>query len=105
MIALKDYQTRVLDSLRAFFKSCGNGLAPAEAFRAVVTANGGPDVPYQAVHAANLPLEMPYSCVRVPTGGGKTLIACHAVGICRTYLLTEWLICSPVLTASRSRRW
>jgi len=24
---------------------------------------------------------MPYVCVRVPTGGGKTLLACHAVGI------------------------
>lgn len=87
MIALKEYQNRVLFSLRAFLKASGNGIPPAEAFREVVTANGGPDVPYQAVHAASLPLEMPYSCVRVPTGGGKTLIACHAVGIAKDELL------------------
>ena len=81
MISPKEYQTRVLASLRTFMKACGHGVSPAAAFRDVVTGNGGPDVPYQAVHAANLPPEMPYACLRVPTGGGKTLIACYGVGI------------------------
>lgn len=87
MITPKEYQNRVLASLRAFMKACGNGVPPATAFRDVVTANGGPDIPYQAVHAANLPPEMPYACLRVPTGGGKTLIACHGVGIAKDELL------------------
>ena len=30
---------------------------------------------------------LPYVCLRVPTGGGKTLLACHAVGIAMHELL------------------
>src|SRR3989338_1983580 len=30
---------------------------------------------------------MPYLCLRVPTGGGKTLLACHAAGIAMRDLL------------------
>ena len=30
---------------------------------------------------------MPYVCVRVPTGGGKTLLACHSIGIIASELL------------------
>ena len=30
---------------------------------------------------------MPYVCLRVPTGGGKTLLACHAAGIAKGNLL------------------
>ncbi|MCI0718310.1 MAG: DEAD/DEAH box helicase family protein [Acidobacteria bacterium] len=33
---------------------------------------------------------LPYICLRVPTGGGKTLLAAHTVGIsCRTYLRAD----------------
>ena len=30
---------------------------------------------------------MPYVCLRVPTGGGKTLLACHAIGLAMDELL------------------
>jgi type III restriction enzyme len=37
---------------------------------------------------------MPYVCLRVPTGGGKTIMAAHAVGLAgREYLRTERVIC------------
>lgn len=103
MISPKEYQARVLASLQTFMKACGHGVSPAAAFRDVVTANGGADVPYQAVHAATLPPEMPYACLRVPTGGGKTLIACYGVGIAKTELLQAdravilWLVPSNTI--------
>ncbi|HMO05102.1 MAG TPA: DEAD/DEAH box helicase family protein [Kiritimatiellia bacterium] len=80
MIALKDYQIRVLDSLREFFRIAARTRNPAEAFQEVLQLSGRPVMPYIPVQAAGLPSHMPYVCLRVPTGGGKTLLACHAVG-------------------------
>lgn len=87
MISPKEYQNRVLGSLRDFLHACGNGESPAQAFHAVVSSNGGPYFEYQPVHASSLSPEMPYVCLRVPTGGGKTLIACYGVGIAKDELL------------------
>lgn len=82
MIALKDYQTRVLDSLRDFFRQCSKDGHPEAAFQAVQFKNGSSSpVPYIPVNAAGLPPGMPYVCLRVPTGGGKTLLACYAAGL------------------------
>lgn len=41
---------------------------------------------YHHVEAAGLS-NLPYVCLRVPTGGGKTLLACHAAGIAMKELL------------------
>ena len=73
MITLKAYQTRVLDSLDAFLKACSAGTALHSAFHDVLAENGFPEEPYIPVHAAGLAGSMPYVCLRVPTGGGKTL--------------------------------
>ena len=87
MITLKDYQERVLDSLRDFFRQCSKDGRPEAAFQAVQLKNGAQPAPYIPVQAAGLTPGMPYVCLRVPTGGGKTLLACHAVGIAQTELL------------------
>jgi type III restriction enzyme len=87
MIALKGYQTRVLDSLREFFRQCSRDRRPEAAFQDVLLKNNQPPVPYIPVLAAGLTPGMPYVCLRVPTGGGKTLLACHAAGIAMTELL------------------
>lgn len=82
MIPLKDYQTRVLNSLRDFFRQCSREGRPEGAFQAVQVKNGSTQpVPYLPVNAEGLAPGMPYVCLRVPTGGGKTLLACYAVGI------------------------
>ena len=70
MIALKDYQNRVLDSLREFFRLCSKTGSPAEAFGAVCKTNGSGDGLYLPIPAAGLARDMPYVCLRVPTGGG-----------------------------------
>ncbi len=87
MIALKDYQNRVLDSLREFFRLCSKTGSPAEAFGAVCTTNGSGDGLYLPIPAAGLARDMPYVCLRVPTGGGKTLLACHTAGLAISELL------------------
>ena len=81
MIALKDYQERVLESLRDFFKQCARDGQPERAYQAVQLRYTTSPVPYLPVNVAGLPGEMPYVCLRVPTGGGKTLLACYAAGL------------------------
>ena len=80
MITLKDYQERVLDSLREFFRLTAQTGDPVSAFRDT-TRRLGEAMPYLPVSAAGLGSGMPYVCLRVPTGGGKTLLACYAAGL------------------------
>lgn len=87
MITLKRYQERVLESLTDFFRLCSQGQSLSTAFRAVQLKNNRPPVPYLPVHAAGLREDMPYVCLRVPTGGGKTLLGCYAAGIAQGELL------------------
>jgi type III restriction enzyme len=87
MITPKDYQLRVLDSLRDFFRQCSTDGRPEAAFRRVQLLNSQQPVDYIPVHAAGLTAGMPYVCLRVPTGGGKTLLACYAAGLAMTELL------------------
>lgn len=87
MITLKDYQIRVLDSLRDFFRQCSKDGSPEAAFREVQIRNGRSPAPYIPGVAAGLKPGMPYVCLRVPTGGGKTLLACYAAGLAISELL------------------
>jgi type III restriction enzyme len=87
MISLKDYQRRVLASLREFLNQVSRGVPVTQAFQEVQLANDRPPVPYFPAVAAGLRPEMPYVCLRVPTGGGKTLLASHAVGLAKSELL------------------
>lgn len=87
MITLKEYQERVLDSLRFFFRQCSREGRPEGAFQETQVRNGAIPVPYIPVQAAGLASGMPYVCLRVPTGGGKTLLACYAAGLAMEELL------------------
>lgn len=87
MITLKNYQTELLDSLRDFFRQCSKDGRPESAYQAVQEKRGRQPVPYIPVNAAGITPGMPYVCLRVPTGGGKTLLACHATGIAMEELL------------------
>lgn len=89
MIDLKGYQRRVLDSLKAFLQSCVEEGRPDDAFQAVLKENGVKNpLPYKFIETeGGLDSQTPYVCLRVPTGGGKTLLACHAAGIAMRDLL------------------
>lgn len=81
MIALKDYQHRVLDSLGDFFRLTARLEDPGPAFAEISARTFGIPMPYVPVSVAGLEARMPYVCLRVPTGGGKTLLACYAAGL------------------------
>ena len=84
MLQLREYQQRSLDALETYLRS----TVQHGARRAFVLQT---DRPYQVVQ--QLP-DLPYVCLRVPTGGGKTFMACHAVGIAaRTFLHANRTVC------------
>jgi type III restriction enzyme len=102
MITSKDYQERVLDSLREFFRLTAHTGTPDVAFREV-TRRFGESGPYFPVVAEGLGSRMPYVCLRVPTGGGKTLLACYSAGLAQQeYMRAEravvlWLVPSNTI--------
>ena len=79
MLKLKQYQIRALDFLRRFMKRCGNLEGVKPAFHATTEEAVGFPCEYHQIEGELK--EVPYVCLRVPTGGGKTLMACHSIGI------------------------
>lgn len=104
---LKGYQTAALDRLGAFLgRARLTGAADAYAH---VTAGDdslkGYVSPYRALEG--LP-DVPYCCVRLPTGGGKTLLGAHAVKVAadryveRERPLVLWLTPSKTIAEQTS---
>lgn len=84
MLDLKNYQRRCLEDLERFFHRAGEVGAKLAFIEQT-------ERPYKTVK--HFP-ELPYLCLRIPTGGGKTLMAAHAVGIAaREFLQTETAVC------------
>ncbi len=97
---LKQYQTDTLSALRRFFEDA----------RAAGPKNAYETIAQEPEHAARIgryggryePLkelpDIPYVCLRLPTGGGKTILAAHAISIARDawiekdYPLALWLV-------------
>ena len=68
--APKDYQQQVLESVQAYFQACHELPSPSIAFTATTERLWGRGNPYNPL--SGFPPDMPYFCLRVPTGGGKT---------------------------------
>lgn len=84
MLQLREYQQSSLDALTSYLKLAGEHGAQ-KAF--VLETNR----PYRPVRGLD---DLPYVCLRIPTGGGKTVLACHALGIAAsTYLQVEKTVC------------
>jgi type III restriction enzyme len=81
---LKDFQIRTLDALRDYFRLCVQKKNANTAFYEATLAHYGLGVPY--IPAPELP-DLPYVCLRLPTGGGKTFVAAHAVNVASKELL------------------
>lgn len=94
--APKTYQQQVLDSVEAYFKACHELPSPSSAFTVTTERLWGRGSPYNPL--SGFPADMPYFCLRVPTGGGKTWLAAKSVQLANTHLLrTEhsvilWLV-------------
>jgi type III restriction enzyme len=113
MIQPKDYQQRAVHWLQRYFESCHRLNSAGTAFYETTSEiYGGYGLSYRPVR--ELP-GLPYVCLRIPTGGGKTLVASYAVAIANMYLLHSerslvvWLtpsdaIREQTLTALRDRK-
>lgn len=78
--ALKQYQSQSLDKLRQYLLACSPYTARTTPAQAFAQWNAKP---YQPRFGDAVPCV----CLRVPTGGGKTLMAAHAVAIAGQTLL------------------
>ena len=83
--APKTYQQQVLDSVEAYFKACHELPSPSIAFTATTERLWGRGNAYNPL--SGFPADMPYFCLRVPTGGGKTWLAAKSVALVNTHLL------------------
>ena len=94
--AAKTYQQQVLESVEAYFKACHELPSASLAFTATTERLWGRGNPYNPL--AGFPADMPYFCLRVPTGGGKTWLAAKSVALVNTHLLRSehcvvlWLV-------------
>ncbi len=75
MFELKTYQKNTLTALNQFLQSC-RSVPIADAFHAMLATQNRSGEPYQPVFD-----DVPCVCLRIPTGGGKTVLAAHAVAL------------------------
>ncbi len=98
MFELKRYQTLAMNSLEGFLKNALKS-GPAPAYEAALDAQGRMRESYDT-HGLG---DIPYVCLRLPTGGGKTLLAAHAVKRIAQHYLSEdapvvlWLVPSTAI--------
>lgn len=97
----KAYQQSVLDSIEAYFRACHDCGDANRAFYDTTLRLWGIGSRYQPIEGFSA--GMPYFCLRVPTGGGKTWIAARSVQLVNSQLLrTEhsvilWLVPSNAI--------
>ena len=98
----KQYQTELLDSVRAYFEACHEFGNPATAFTVVTQRLWQQPSAYRAL-GAGFDADMPYFCLRVPTGGGKTWLAAKCAALINEHLLRSersvllWLVPSKAI--------
>lgn len=91
---LRSYQTDALGTLRDYLEKVPR-MGAKTAFYDVT------ETPYVAAPLVNA--ETPYVCIRIPTGGGKTIVAAHAVGVAaKAYMQADnpmvlWLVPSTAI--------
>lgn len=78
-------QGGVLDSVEAYFKAIHTHGRASLAFTAVTEDLWGQSLRYTPL--AGFAPDMPYFCLRVPTGGGKTWLAAKSLSLVNTHLL------------------
>lgn len=90
-LTLKQYQSDALDALQSFLIDC-------QSRGAKVAFESATALPYKAKLEG-----VPSVCLRVPTGGGKTILAAHSIGVCAdAYVNTNapvvlWLVPSDMI--------
>ena len=94
LFSLKTYQTQTLSALRRFLEKTVELNDADTAFYALTKR---PFVPVPSLPG------LPYVCLRIPTGGGKTILAAHSVAVAAdSFLRTDapvvlWLVPSQTI--------
>ncbi len=100
-LELKQYQKDALAALSAFLANARGGQSQAQmqaAFDAARRAQSENAPPRAYFPFSAQQPEIPVACIRIPTGGGKTLMAAHAIETCaRNYIgagapVALWLV-------------
>ena len=110
----KQYQKNSLHWLRRYYQKClvmqevGDTFPASTAFTSVTAEiHEGQGLPYAPVKQVP---GIPYVCLRIPTGGGKTFVACEAVNIGVKDLLQKdralilWLVPSDAIRSQTLSR-
>lgn len=104
MFTLKSYQVQTIDAVRRFMAECNDGRAPSEVFADFARGLGATKAKYHDPFDG-----IPCVCVKVPTGGGKTVIAAASIeAIDTAYTQTGhpfvlWLTPSDAITQQTVR--
>lgn len=105
MLQLKDYQEKVLETLSRFFRACDEYKDASLAFYKVTQEQElwKQGIPYWPIKEPSELADIPYVCLRLPTGGGKTLLACHSLAVANREFLKQdhslvlWLVPSNAI--------
>jgi type III restriction enzyme len=103
----KTYQSQALESIEAYFQACHVLPSPSIAFTATMERLWGRGLAYNPL--SGFPADMPYFCLRVPTGGGKTWLAAKSAALVNMHLLRcehsviLWLVPSKPIREQTSR--
>ncbi len=96
MIRLKKYQDKSLEILRSFLESARFEGVKAAYDKLQYQRYGNQNFkPFQPLNGLE---NTPYACLRLPTGGGKTLLSAHTIALAgkayieNEYPLTLWLV-------------
>ncbi len=81
---LKEYQTQCLQTLREYLASVKDAEATDPHYAAMEAWKATSHFNYNRLK--DYPDSRPFVCIQVPTGGGKTLLAAHAVDMAKEYL-------------------
>jgi len=81
----KNYQSAVLDSVEMYFRACRELGNANTAFYQTTLELWNQGSQYNPIEG--FATDMPYFCLRVPTGGGKTWLAAKSLSLINTHLL------------------
>src|SRR5690625_790750 len=97
MFELKEYQKRAVKALENFLVRCQEGTAAEDAFRETMADQEIPNAAEWLYRDQGFG-QTPYVCIRIPTGGGKTILGSYAVDIAAhkyqdtDFPITLWLV-------------
>ena len=77
MFQLKSYQQRAIDCLESFLLNCQILPSVEDAYSQTLAEQSLPELGYRDYGFE----QTPYVCMRIPTGGGKTILGSYAVDI------------------------